>query len=159
MKNQTQIRSRAMSCFVVRKHQGVNQTLLMKRVGEPLDGQWCQVAGRLEGTETAWQAAIRELKEETNLEPSRLYAAGICEQFYVWETDNIILIPVFVAFVAPEAQVRLNEEHSAFEWLDFKAARARLPFATQHKTLDEVEADFVTTQPNPLLHIPLAAAS
>ncbi|WP_312882971.1 NUDIX domain-containing protein [Rhizobium etli] len=37
----------------------------MRRTGSTLSGEWCQIAGGIEHGETAWQAALREAKEET----------------------------------------------------------------------------------------------
>ncbi len=93
---------------------------------DSLVGAWCQVAGGLEEGETAWQAALREITEETGLTPQRFYSGDICEQFYEPERDCISIFPVFVAFVDPTAWVTLNNEHSAYQWLDFDAARAGL---------------------------------
>ena len=109
MKPEIPIRARAMSCFVLRCIEEEWQVLLLKRVGEPLDGEWCQVAGRLEKGETAWQGILRELKEETGLTPDRFYSGDICEQFYNAFADVITLIPVFVAYIDRNCQIRLNE--------------------------------------------------
>ena len=54
------------SVVVLRNTSGEVETLLMKRK-KSLVGAWCQVAGRLEKDETGWQAALREMKEETHL--------------------------------------------------------------------------------------------
>ena len=59
------------SLFAMRRMDGDWQVLLMKRVGS-LEGAWCQVAGKREEGETAWQAALRELSEETGLTPKTL---------------------------------------------------------------------------------------
>lgn len=47
-----------------------NQILLVKRKFEPQKGDWCLPAGFVEFNETTEQAAIRETKEETNLDVS-----------------------------------------------------------------------------------------
>lgn len=125
----------------------------MKRVGEPLHGEWCQVAGRLEDDETAWAAALRELEEEASLTPERFYAAEICEQFYSHEADAIILMPVFVAWVGDAAEVVLNEEHSEFKWMSLAEALEVLPFPGQRRVLAQVWQDFVEREPTELLRI------
>ena len=127
----------------------------MKRVGQPLDGEWWQVAGRIERGEKAWEAALRELKEEANLTPRRFYAAGICEQFYSHEVDAIMLFPVFVARIAEEDDVTLNEEHSEYCWMTRDEAEQHLAFPNQREILLRVWADFVEREPTHHLEIPL----
>lgn len=71
----------------------------------PLAGIWCQIARKVEGGETAWQAALRELYEETDLAPDAFCSADICEQFYEADRDAITVAPVFVAFIDSAAEV------------------------------------------------------
>ncbi len=75
------IRCHAVSLVAVRVLEGTNEVLLLRRT-RSLRGEWCQIAGAIETGETAWQAAIRELAEETGLAPQALFSADICEQFY-----------------------------------------------------------------------------
>lgn len=155
MKPEIPVRSRAMSCFVLRRNQDRPQVLLLKRVGEPLDGEWCQVAGRLEAAEKAWEGVLRELREETGLVPDRFYSGDICEQFYNAFADVITLIPVFVAWLDKDQEIVLNEEHSEYGWFDFEEALARLPFHSQRQTLTTVWQGFVLSEPTKHLAIPL----
>ncbi len=124
---------------------------------DSLVGAWCQVAGGLEEGETAWQAALREITEETGLTPQRFYSGDICEQFYEPERDCISIFPVFVAFVDPAARVTLNNEHSAYQWLDFDAARALVSFSGQRRILSEIEAEFIHRTPSAHLEITIPA--
>ena len=126
----------------------------MRRVHPPR-GAWCQVAGKVEDGETAWQAALRELREETGLVPDRLFSGDTMEQFYEPHRDRIVLGPVFVAWIAPEATAVLDAEHDAAEWLNIPDARARVSFAGQRRVLREIEETFVTHAPHPDLEIPL----
>ena len=45
-----------------------DKVLLIKRGREPFKGEWAVPGGRIEDDETAEQCAIREMKEETNLD-------------------------------------------------------------------------------------------
>ncbi|MFB2596139.1 NUDIX domain-containing protein [Paracoccus sp. p4-l81] len=65
------IRCHAVSLVAVRVLNDTNEVLLLRRT-RSLRGEWCQVAGTIEAEETAWEAAIRELAEETGLSPSAL---------------------------------------------------------------------------------------
>ena len=140
------IRCFGVAVVVLRKVGAETQVLLLRR-NHTLVGEWCQIAGGIEDGEKAWETALREVKEETGLSCTRLYSADICEQFYEADRDAITLAPVFVGQVDAEAQVVLNEEHSAFCWTSFASAIDMVPFAGQRHVLRHVEAEFVNRQP------------
>jgi dATP pyrophosphohydrolase len=100
-------------------------------------GTWEAVHGAIESGETAVQAALRELREETGLAPARLYNASRVEAFYRHAQDEVALIPVFVALVAADAAVRLSAEHDAFEWLAPAAALARVTWPRMRRALED----------------------
>ncbi len=150
------IRSYAVSLFPLREIDKRVEVLLMKRE-QTLAGAWCQVAGSLEANETAWQAALREMHEETSLRPIALYSADTYEQFYEPDREAIAIFPVFVAYVAPNARVVLNEEHSAFKWVGFDQARDMVSFGGQRRVLTWIEDEFVTRTPSPHLRINVPA--
>ncbi|WP_428672181.1 NUDIX hydrolase [Roseibium sp.] len=140
------VRAFLSSLVAIRKTGTGYEVLLLKRT-QSLAGEWCQVAGSIEDGETAWQAALRELKEETGLAPLSLYSADICEQFYVAERDEIVLSPVFVAFVSPSGTVSLNHEHSEYRWVSFEDAMEMVPFGGQRRILRWIEDEFVRRKP------------
>ena len=124
----------------------------MKRA-DSLEGVWCQVAGKLEEGETAWRAALRELKEETGLTPQTLFSADICEQFYEPDQDAITMAPVFLAIIGADDEVRLNEEHTEFCWVSFDQACDMVDFGGQRRCLRWIEDEFVRRTPSPYLKI------
>ena len=132
-----------------------HEVLLMRRTGSNA-GEWCQIAGSIESGETAWHAALREMREETALVPSRLYSADLCEQFYEIGTDSIWIAPIFVAYVGSEATVRLNEEHSAYCWVSIDRAVELLPFPGQKTMLRHIRHWFLEREPCPLLEIDIS---
>jgi|TARA_B110000879_G_scaffold154528_1_gene199806 dATP pyrophosphohydrolase len=140
--------------FILRQTAAKTQVLLMERA-DSLVGAWCQVAGSLEQSEAAWQAALREVLEETGLVPDKLYSGDICEQFYEPERECISIFPIFVAYVAADCEVVLNEEHSAYRWLSFDEARELVSFSGQRRSLLEIENEFVKRSPSPHLEIPI----
>jgi 8-oxo-dGTP pyrophosphatase MutT (NUDIX family) len=95
------------------------------------------VHGHIEEGERPSQAASRELEEETGLAPVRLYNLSRVEAFYQHRKDEVALVPVFVAFVAPEASVRLGPEHDAHEWLAPAEAAVRFAWPRERRALED----------------------
>lgn len=120
--------------------------LLLKRK-KTVEGAWAGVGGKIEEGEKAWQAVLREIKEETGLTPEKLYSADICEQFYGLDKDSIWIAPVFVACVSGNAAVTINEEHSEFGWFTFEEAMLKVPFPGQREILKHIQEEFVQRQP------------
>lgn len=143
----------AVSVILLRTDGDPVRVLLMRRRGEFLAGEWCQVSGRIEEGETGWQAALRETREETGLVPARFYSADVCEQFYDPAHDRVSVFPVFVGFVAPDPRVTLNEEHSEARWMTFEEADAAVTFGGQRAVLQHVRREFVDRPPTEWLRI------
>lgn len=146
------IRAFHVSLVAIRKTELRHEVLLLRRT-QALAGEWCQVAGKIERGETAWQAALRELDEETGLTPLDLYSADICEQFYEADRDSITIAPVFVAFIENKATVALNHEHSDYIWTDFDKAVEMVAFGGQRRILRWIKAEFVDRSPSRHLRI------
>jgi hypothetical protein len=49
----------------------------------------------------------------------------------------VALVPVFVAFVAPGAEVRLGPEHDAHEWLPPAEAGGRFAWPRERRALED----------------------
>ena len=148
---------RGIAVVAIRKTTRDHEVLLLRRTGSNA-GEWCQIAGSIEPGETAWQAALREMMEETELVPSRLYSADLCEQFYEVGRDSIWFAPIFVAYVEPDATVRLNEEHSEYCWTSIGRAIDLLPFPGQKATFMHIRRWFVEREPTRLLEIDIDGA-
>jgi dATP pyrophosphohydrolase len=101
-------------------------------------GSWETVHGTIEAGETPVQASLRELREETGLAPQKFYNLSRTEAFYQHRTDELALIPVFVAFVAPDAPVRLSDEHDRSEWLRVPDAARRFAWPRERRALDDI---------------------
>lgn len=146
------IRAFLVSLVAMRLVKDTWQVLLLKRA-TTLAGEWCQIAGSIEEGETAWQAAVRELAEETGLRPVELYSADINEQFYEADRDAMTVAPVFLAIVDPEEKVSLNFEHSDYRWVSFEAAIEMVAFGGQRRVLRWIEDEFVHRKPSHHLKI------
>ena len=119
------VRYDMVACFVVRP--GPKGTLgellqLRRAPGEFMAGAWVTIRGRVEPGETAWRAALRELREETGIAPAEFYQLDTVDVFYLHADDTLWHCPGFCAVVPRDVRVVLNDEHDAVRWVD----RARM---------------------------------
>lgn len=151
------VRPLGASVYVVREGGGERPFLLMRRgLDEPdFPGLWQQVSGGIHEGEAAWQTAVREVREEAGLQVRRLYSGDCVETFYDPGGDCVMMLVVFVAFVAADAAVTLSPEHDRFEWMNLDAARRRVSFRQQKSCLEMVQEDFLDAEPPQVLHIEL----
>jgi dihydroneopterin triphosphate diphosphatase len=135
----TSIRTSLVDVYVLRQRGGVLECLVLRRgPGGRCPGSWESVHGHIEGSEQPASAALRELSEETGLTQLRFYNLSRVELFYQHRTDEVSLVPVFAAFVSPDATVQLGPEHDRFEWLLPAAARARFAWPRERRALDDI---------------------
>ena len=146
MAQELPIRCYGVSAFLLKKDNGDYRVLLLKRT-RAVQGIWAGVSGKIEEGEKAWQAILREIKEETGLTPEKLYSADTCEQFYEIDKDSIWIAPVFVAYVSDNAAVTINEEHSEFGWFTLEEAMLKVPFTGQRRILRHIQEEFVQRRP------------
>ena len=145
-------RSTMVILYVLRPVVDGHEVLLLKRT-RTMAGEWCQLSGRMDEGETAWQTALRELREETGLSADRLFNTDICETFYGASQNVVYLMPVFVAYVDAAAQVTLNFEHSDFHWVGFAEAEDMVPYGGQRKILRQIEENYSRRVPNRYLEV------
>jgi dATP pyrophosphohydrolase len=127
-----------------------DEWLVMKRAPHVrVANSWQMVSGTIEEGEKAYQAAYRELVEETGLRPVHFYQASTVNRFYLAATDQVILSPVFAAEVAADADVRLSDEHVAFEWVGAAEAMERFPWPGQRRSLAIVREQFIERDARP----------
>jgi 8-oxo-dGTP pyrophosphatase MutT (NUDIX family) len=99
-------------------------------------GYWSFSRGGIEHGEDSRTAAIRELKEETNLEPAKIFdgfkeTAGL---FYRKEGKIIHKDLTFYLAEAKEGEVKLTE-HSDYGWFTFEEAMEKLQFKNDKEIL------------------------
>lgn len=130
--------ARVVDAYIFRQTENGLKFLLMKRAETKLyEHLWQGVAGKIEEGEEAWEAAIRELKEETGFDPVRIFVADHVSQFYETHGNRINLVPVFGIEVDRE-DVTLSEEHCEFKWTDFEKAKDTLVWNGQKKGITAV---------------------
>jgi dihydroneopterin triphosphate diphosphatase len=134
----TSVRVSLVDVYVLRRATDGLWCLVLRRApGGRCPGSWETVHGHIEQGERPWEAAARELREETGLVPERLYNLSRVEAFYQHRKDEVALVPVFVAFVAPESPVRLGPEHDGHEWLAPPEAGARFAWPRERRALQD----------------------
>ncbi|MBK6960541.1 MAG: NUDIX domain-containing protein [Gammaproteobacteria bacterium] len=148
--SQTPVNSSAVAGVVLSTIGHTTRMLLLKRTK---DGFWGHASGKLENNETAWQAILREIREETSLEIEALYAADYIESFYDIPANTLMLVPAFVAIAQQNATPRLNDENTEYRWCSREEAKAIVPFPNQQALYEHVWTHFVLNQPSALLKI------
>ncbi|MBN2209864.1 MAG: NUDIX domain-containing protein [Sedimentisphaerales bacterium] len=147
------IKSFSIAAYICRIENGIGRYLIIKRQTPYLNDTWQMVSGALEKGETAWEAALREIEEETGLVPDRLYSINDVELFYEINQNCINIIPVFVGFLDTEQSVRLSHEHSEYKWVSAEEAVAFFSFDNQMKTIRRIEKQFVQRKPFEFLRV------
>jgi dATP pyrophosphohydrolase len=146
---QGRIRS-GVATFLLRRHALTVEVLLLRRTTRRFFGHWFPIEGRIDVGETPEQAALREVREETRIEPSA---------FFLEQREPVLLgnlglsIYVFVGFTDASAQVVLNEEHSAYAWLRPGEVVSRLPLPSQRAALHRICEHFIMHPPEETLRV------
>jgi len=147
------IKAFVVSVYVCRKKNGQGRYLILKRKSGYMYGLWQQVSGKILQDEKGWQAALREIKEETGIVPESLYSVDVVESFYEATQNCINIIPVFVAFVSDNCDVKLSSEHSEYRWVTAQEAMAYVSYAPQKMSIETIEREFVNKEPPETLRI------
>ena len=134
----SKISVRVIDAYVFKKDQNGLKYLILKRAPEKIYGDiWQCVTGKIEKGEASWETAIRELKEETGLDPLQIFVADHVSKFYEAHEDRINLIPVFGIEVL-DTKIKLSDEHTEYKWVDFDTALNTLVWKGQKEGLFSV---------------------
>ncbi len=117
--------------------------LLLKRSSEEkYPNIWQMVTGSIDPNEKAFETALREIKEETGLTPTKFWVAPQVNSFYSAERDEVCMVPVFAALVETEAEVIISSEHSEYKWLNKDEAKKLLAWKGQRTAVDTIHEYF-----------------
>lgn len=126
---------------------GMPEFLMLKRAsGKIYEGQWRMVGGKVQKGETSWQAALRELDEETSLPVVKAWTVPSLNHFYEAKTDSILLIPAFAAEVPPFAEPELDDEHTTFQWMRYDECKKAIVWPEQKRLLGIIEQLVISNQ-------------
>jgi 8-oxo-dGTP pyrophosphatase MutT (NUDIX family) len=113
--------------------------LILKRAeGESYGGYWGFMTGGKNGTETVAQVVVREMQEETSLTPNSIWATEHLVHFYEPEFDEIWILPLVVAVVDEDVEVKLSPENSEYRWLAPKRARHLVSWDNLRMAIDKI---------------------
>lgn len=147
------------ACYVIRPTADASEfefLQLRRAPAEYLAGAWSTVRGRIESGEKAWQAALRELREEAGLTPAEFFQLDTIDIFYLWHDDTLWHCPGFCAIVEREPAVSLNEEHDASRWVKRHDIDRQFIWPGERAQLAELCREVLDNGPaKPYLRIPL----
>jgi dihydroneopterin triphosphate diphosphatase len=142
-------RPESVQVFLVSQAEGRRAYLLLQRVAMPqlaLPAFWQGVTGALESGESFEEAAIREVREETNVSVEQVFSAGFTQYFPIrpeWRSSygrGAVQVEerVFYAFVTSSTLPLLSAEHQAFKWCSAEEAMSLLEFGQNRQCLSAV---------------------
>ena len=131
-------------CWVFRVPEpGRVEYLLIRRGPDRIfPGLWQCVTGGVEPGERIPQAALRELREETGLEPSSLagfYDLDMAYEFYDEGPDAMVVAAALAARIAPDATIALSHEHDGARWVDREEALRLAVWPAYAEAIERIE--------------------
>ena len=147
------IQCNGIAVVLLKKIDNEYKVLLLKRASAVLRDAWCYIGGSIEDGEKAWQAALREIKEETGITKVSLYITNKFDQLYSPDENYIYIAPVFAGYVDDRQNVMLNHEHSEYKWLSFHEAIEHVALPGNDEVLTFIEKHFVKGTPSEVLRV------
>lgn len=140
------IASRIVEVCVFRFVKNSPEYLLLKRASDETiyPNIWQLISGSIDEGEKAYEAALREMREETALQPVRFWVVPFVNAFYDPGYDAVNLSPFFAAQVAPDAEPTLSAEHQSHVWLRLDHARRKVVWPGQRQGLNIVHEYIVS---------------
>jgi dATP pyrophosphohydrolase len=135
-----------------------HEFLQLRRVPHDyLGGTWNTVYGMMEAGESAFAAALREMKEETGLTPKEFFRLGIALSFYTDVNDTLWIVPSFFAIVDRDAKIVMDHESDAFRWVKCDEVEQAFMWPTDRQAIAHICRDILGDGlAKPHLRIPLS---
>ena len=136
----TSIVCRIVEVCVFKTRDGETHFLLLRRAADEkvYPGIWQFISGGIEESEKAFDAALRELGEETRLQPTAFWNVPFTNSFYDHRRDTMNVSPFFVAEVTAESEPTISAEHHEYAWFGFEEANRKLVWPGQREGLKMV---------------------
>jgi dATP pyrophosphohydrolase len=117
-------------------------------------GTWQILTGHVQEGETAVDAVIREMHEETGLRPLVVYSMNHVIRFYEHQDDSIYLVPLFICVVPYSARIKLNsKEHQRYKWCNLQEGQRNLYWLQHRRSLTQVQREFIDKTPEEWLKV------
>jgi dihydroneopterin triphosphate diphosphatase len=144
-----EIKSNLIEVHIIRFVNDKIEYLLLKRSShQKYPNIWQMVTGKIKEGEKAYQTAVREIREEANLQIDKLFIVPNVNSFYNSDDNSTNLIPVFVTVVNKDAVVTISEEHQSYQWVNKKKAKKLLAWPGQSKSVDFISDFFSSKKEN-----------
>lgn len=118
--------------------------------------QWRMIGGKVKEDEKFWEAALRELEEETSLRPNSFWSIPSVNTFYEAKTDQIHHIPAFAVELTEDQVPALNDEHTEYQWISIEEVDSYLNWPEQKRLIRLTHYLLVNDQILPEWLIPTA---
>lgn len=129
--------SNMIEVHLFRRNKKKIEFLILKRAKDQIyPNIWQMVTGKIKENETAKEAAIREIKEETGFLPISMWVVPNVNSYYSPQKDEICLIPVLLAEVENSSKVVISDEHSNYRWVNYKKAKSLFAWPGQKRSLE-----------------------
>lgn len=94
---------------------------LRRASSDPLyPGLWQAITGTIEPRETAVDCALREIREETGLDPKQVWTIPFVAVFFDPYKDQVNASPVFGVTVDFSSKISISAEHDDYRWLSLE---------------------------------------
>ena len=121
------------SCGIIIVHN--NEFLLLHYP----QGHWDFVKGHIEEGEDELETALRELKEESDIDNVDVIDGFREEMHYFFTHEGQLISKIVIFFLGRvnDRAVKISHEHQNFDWLPFKEAKKRLTFKNAREILQK----------------------
>jgi len=114
---------------------------------------WNFPKGKLESEERSWQAAMREVTEETGLKASEIRMLKDFKAYerFVFGKGKNKTFKVVILYLAEtrQPQIKVSQEHEGYGWFLFKDAKKLLLRYKENLKILEDAYDFLTRKQSP----------